>query len=708
MKASFIILSLLIFNSQLSTLNSQTIVSKRITASEDTYVFSNGGADNALIRQFDNPAQLKTYTHQSADTWTYRTLLKFDLSTVCNNPDIIQTCTLKIVGKENQGSFQHKISVYALSSNAWMEDELSYNNLTTIGEATKLTTVTKTVGTSDKWFDFVITDKIREYKAAGKNTISLLLMDDTNVRNPDNNSGSIVTFYSKDATGTNYPRLAVDETDISELKLSSILINGEAVDDFSTDRFNYEVDVDPAWTAVPTVSAVATDAGATVSVVQAVSLTGTVENRRATVTVLKNGLSIDYKIVFGSSVISDNALLGNIKVDGTTIEFFNRNTFNYRYYYPHTQTAQPLVSYTGTGAGQTIVYTPPADIFSANDNDRTAAINVNSPDGQSDAEYSVVFEVLPPLDLYLCIGQSNMAGRGYMDGQAGDFVPLENSCLFTPAFNFANATNPMNQYSNIRKELSVQEISPAWGFAKHLNDNYPQVKTGMIVNAKGGTAMEEWLKGQPLYDQTVARTQRALRFGTLKGILWHQGESNSSAAKVAVYPAQLAQMVSDLRGDLNVPDAFFLAGELLYSYSGAPTFNPMIRTVASFIDNSDWVSTQGLVSRGDNLHFDRAGSITLGERYAAKVIEKYYIEMGIENQILWDIFIAVENSVLMLKNIPEKMELSLFDLSGRQVLHKSISEDSSFPVEQKGVYIVSLVNEREMITRKIVVFPVLR
>jgi hypothetical protein len=679
MRHAILIFSLVIISFQLSI--SQSLVSKRITASEDTYVFANGGADNAVIRQFDNPAQLKTYTHQSTDTWTYRTFLKFDLSTVCNNSDVIQTCTLKIVGKENQGSFQHKISVYALSSDSWTEDELSYSNLDIADDAVKLATVTKTIGTADKWFDFDITAKIKEYKAEGRNVISLMLMDDTNVRNPDNNQGSIVTFYSKDAAGTNYPRLAIDESDISALKLDNIEINGEPLDDFSPDRFNYQTGINPAWSAVPTITATPVDAQASVTIAQAAALTGTVENRTATISISKNGISIDYKVTFGSSTVSNDALLSNIKVDGQSIEFFNKNTFNYKYYYPYTQTAAPVVAYTGTGAGQQVDYAAPVNIFSANENERTATLTVTSPDEQSTAEYKILFEILPELDLYLCIGQSNMAGRGYMNEAAGDFIPLENALLFTPALQFAKATNPMNQYSNIRKELSVQEVSPSWGFAKYINDNFPNIKTGMIVNARGGTAIEEWLKGQNLYNQTVARAQHALRFGTLRGILWHQGESNSAATKVAAYPQQLASMVADLRADLNAPDAIFIAGELIYTYSGAPTFNPMIRTIQNFLENSDWVSAQGLTARAaGDVHFNREGNITLGERYAEKVIEKYYNQTAVEQ-------LTVDNSQLTMNDIVE-----VYDISGRKIANSQLLNLRS--QLKSGIYIVKSGNYR--------------
>ncbi|MFV0469810.1 MAG: sialate O-acetylesterase [Dysgonomonas sp.] len=679
-------------------------VSKRITVSEDSYIFSNGGADDAILRQFDSPNGLKSYTHQSDEKWSYKTYLKFDLSTVSNNPDLIEKVLLKVVGREDQGSFSHKISVYSLSDNNWSEDELSYNTRSSVGNATKITTVTKTIGTdADKWFDFDITSVVKEYKASGKNTISLMLSDDTNVRNPENSQGSVVTFYSKEASGSNYPRLAVDEKDVSDFLLSDIRLNGTTIDGFAPDRYNYEIGIDPQWTQVPLVEYTASDETAVVSVTAARALTGSVEDRTATIIVTKGSQSVIYKITFGSSIISNDALLKSISVDGHPIEFFSSQKFVYKYFYPYTQTTAPVISFTGSSQSQEIIYTQPVNIFSNEENDRIGKINVTSGDKQSITEYTIAFRVLPKLDLYLCIGQSNMAGRGYMDASLGDNIPLENSYLFTPEFNFEEAVNPMNQYSNIRKELSLQQVSPAWGFAKYMNDNMPEIKTGMIVNARGGSAIEEWEKGQSLYEKTVERTLNALKWGELKGILWHQGESNSGSAKVEIYPSQLKSMVENIRTDLSSPNAYFLAGELIHTWSNSAIFNTMIQTIGTFLSNSDWVSADRLLPRASgDVHFDRAGNITLGERYAQKVVEKYY-QSSISKSDSDSIIISCDTNGVNIKGLTSTSQISLYDLCGKMLFSDVASTDYSFQMSRKGMYLITIKYETNIVVRKIIV-----
>jgi len=120
--------------------NAQTIT-KSLYPVDDTYVFSNGGAEDNMIRHIVSPNHLKSYKHHADDRWSYKTYLKFDLSNVINNPDLIKNVLLKLYGNEDQGSFEHHISLSLLSSNDWIEDELSYNTRSTTGSSEKVLTV---------------------------------------------------------------------------------------------------------------------------------------------------------------------------------------------------------------------------------------------------------------------------------------------------------------------------------------------------------------------------------------------------------------------------------------------------------------------------------------------------------------------------------------------------------------------------------------
>ena len=75
-------------------------------------------------------------------------------------------------------------------------------------------------------------------------------------------------------------------------------------------------------------------------------------------------------------------------------------------------------------------------------------------------------DVPSTFDLYVCIGQSNMAGRATLTPEVMD--TLQNVYLLNDKGNFEPAVNPLNRYSTVRKDLSMQRLGPAYGFAKEM------------------------------------------------------------------------------------------------------------------------------------------------------------------------------------------------------------------------------------------------
>jgi len=222
-------------------------------------------------------------------------------------------------------------------------------------------------------------------------------------------------------------------------------------------------------------------------------------------------------------------------------------------------------------------------------------------------------------DVFLLIGQSNMAGRGPMI--ESDLDTIAGVWLLTPEAGIEKATNPLNKYSSVRRDLSVQKIGPGFGFSTTL-----YAKTGrpmlLVVNAKGGTVIGNWAEGTDLYSEAVRRAREAQRYGTIRGILWHQGESSAQYYKS--YLAALSKIVSGLRNALGDETIPFVAGEIHPTHAYSTEFNEMIHGISEVIPNSGWVSTEGCGILSDSLHIDRAGQILLGSRYAEKIYDLSY------------------------------------------------------------------------------------
>ena len=223
-------------------------------------------------------------------------------------------------------------------------------------------------------------------------------------------------------------------------------------------------------------------------------------------------------------------------------------------------------------------------------------------------------------DLYVCIGQSNMAGRATLTPEVMD--TLQNVYLLNDKGNFEPAVNPLNRYSTVRKDLSMQRLGPAYGFAKEMAR---QTKRPV------GSSINSWLKGSKdgYYEEALSRVRIAMKQGgVLKAILWHQGEADCSNPEA--YKQKLISLVKDLREDLDMPDLPVVVGQISQwnwtkREAGTVPFNQMIKKVSSFIPYSDWVSSKGLGWYKDEKdpHFNTEAQLLLGKRYAKKILKFY-------------------------------------------------------------------------------------
>lgn len=323
--------------------------------------------------------------------------------------------------------------------------------------------------------------------------------------------------------------------------------------------------------------------------------------------------------------VPQNTSLKSILVNGDSIDNFNRslNTFNINL--PYSSAKSPLVIALPVHTDDIIKVIPANNVF-GNESERTARILVSSKNKMLTETYKLIFKVLPKLDLYLLIGQSNMAGRGKLTSDYLD--TLTNVFLLTPQNSMEPAINPLNKYSNIRKELKMQQLGPGYGFSKKIVAA-TGATLGLIVNARGGSSILSWEKGNKdhYYEKTMIRMKAALKWGTLKAILWHQGESDSKITDT--YLDKLLVLVENMRKDLDSPKVYFIAGELAY-WNGdgkeSKNFNAMIRTISTKTPYSTWVSAENLTPLINNSdpHFDSKSQLILGERYAEKVLKNIY------------------------------------------------------------------------------------
>ena len=214
----------------------------------------------------------------------------------------------------------------------------------------------------------------------------------------------------------------------------------------------------------------------------------------------------------------------------------------------------------------------------------------------------------PNLQLYLLIGQSNMAGRAEITEDTSDVI--DRCYLLNDKNEWEPASNPLNRHSSVRKDLALQKLGPGYSFARKMLEQDKNLTIGLIVNARGGTKIDEWLGKSELYRGARKRTKAALKDGTLKGVLWHQGEGDQAQADV--YLEKLQTLIGQLRADFNDPNLPFIAGQIAKDGD----INAQIAKLPAAVHSTAFVSSEDLATT-DGTHFDTKSQILLGERYAA-------------------------------------------------------------------------------------------
>ena len=232
-------------------------------------------------------------------------------------------------------------------------------------------------------------------------------------------------------------------------------------------------------------------------------------------------------------------------------------------------------------------------------------------------------------DVYLLLGQSNMAGRGTLEA-ADTTTAIEGVWLLDSDGVPTRAIAPLNRYSSIRKDIKLQGYSPANEFGRLMHSRTGR-KILLVVNAKGGSAISQWQPGDRhgFLNEAVRRARQAMQYGTLKGILWHQGETDIQR-HTPDYGGKFATMIGALRDSLDAHDVLVVAGQT-GRWGWAPakdinTFNDsVVPAMCHRVKNCTYVSSHDLgrlfKDKEHDPHFSRKAQIELGRRYADAMTE---------------------------------------------------------------------------------------
>ena len=301
------------------------------------------------------------------------------------------------------------------------------------------------------------------------------------------------------------------------------------------------------------------------------------------------------------------------------------------------------------------------------------AMTVSAQKGK--AQKAVVKEPDPNFYIFLCFGQSNMEGAARPEAQ--DLKSPGPRFLWMPAVDYpATETLPerkMGEWYEAIPPLCRPNtgLTPADWFGRTLVTSLPEnIKIGVIHVAIGGinikgflpdsidnyvkTKAPNWMKGMLAaydnnpYERLVTLAKKAQKDGVIKGILMHQGETNTGDPKWA---GMVQQVYDNLCGDLQLkPEEVNLyAGNIVQAGGKGVCIGckKQIDELPQTLHTAQVISSDDCTNGPDRLHFDAAGYRELGCRYGEAVArflgyepKRPYIEMPKTIEAPADAFIA--------------------------------------------------------------------
>ena len=299
--------------------------------------------------------------------------------------------------------------------------------------------------------------------------------------------------------------------------------------------------------------------------------------------------------------------------------------------------------------------------------------------------------------VYLCLGQSNMEGNAQPEAVDKEYVDPRFQML--ACVNFDSPARTMGSWYTAYPPIVRQGtgLGMADYFGRTMVANLPeQVKVGVVDVAIGGTKIEgfmsekvadyiapeaDWLKAyfaaydNDPYKRLVDMAKIAQQSGVIKGVLLHQGESNSGETE---WPQKVKTVYERLLSDLNLnaEDVPLFVGEVVSASANGSCagHNTIIAKVPDVIPTAHIISSEGCPQKGDRLHFTAAGYRTMGKRYAAAALELMGIEVDINDDPMETPFV-----------LDQKLT-SLAELSGKQfVIYNEDTQCAFYGVNEQNL-----------------------
>lgn len=247
-------------------------------------------------------------------------------------------------------------------------------------------------------------------------------------------------------------------------------------------------------------------------------------------------------------------------------------------------------------------------------------------------------------EVFLLAGQSNMDGRGKVTGLTGELEqyakPRADILIHFSAGGLHRPHSVSDGFQPLQPGFSggmpsgkapcplpAPTFGPEVTFGPAIADSMPGKHVLLVKFAEGGTNLSsDWNPNQKgkLYEnfiKFVQETQKMLQAKgdtfEIRGMLWHQGESDAGQP-AGQYQAALTELIARVRGDLGLQKLPFLIGQV-YDNSLRNNVIADEKAVAQAVPLTAFVDTTGLETFDKGTHFDAKSQIELGKRFAREM-----------------------------------------------------------------------------------------
>jgi hypothetical protein len=225
--------------------------------------------------------------------------------------------------------------------------------------------------------------------------------------------------------------------------------------------------------------------------------------------------------------------------------------------------------------------------------------------------------------VFIMAGQSNMAGRGLVEPM--DTLPDNRILTINKDGKIIVAKEPLHFYTP-----SLTGLDCGLSFAQTLLKKIPEnISILLIPTAIGGSSISQWLGDSVRWNVNLLSNFKnkvtiGRRHGTVKGILWHQGESDSNEKDIPLYSFRLSQLLSEFRKIVGKKNLHILIGELGSFSTNNENWHKINKQIESYIltdSHSKIIKTSDLKHKGDKIHFDAEGQRVMGQRFAVEYLK---------------------------------------------------------------------------------------